>query len=276
MKLNHANYYSAEADREYMSNSQLKGWLECPRRQWAKLNGQWDDEEPMAFLVGKYVDQWLLTPGTATEFCDANKDALFTKAGKPRAEIELADRMVARAERDDLFMGSLAGETQKLITWEMLGIKWRALIDVVDPDRGILCDLKTVRDFDEQWDPVRKMKLPFYERYGYWQQLAIYREAYRAEFGKHPELVVIAAVSKQWHPRLKVIQFDGRASLAGDADLDGSCRFERELEKVQQVIRGVMEHKAASKAEDVPGCGACDYCADQGEAKMEAAASLCW
>jgi hypothetical protein len=42
------------------------------------------------------------------------------------------------------------------------------------------------------------------------------------------------------------------------------------------VIRGVIEHKAATKAEDVPGCGACDYCADMGEAKMEAAASLVW
>jgi len=268
MKLNLANYHSAEADREYMSNSQLKGWLECPRRQWAKMAGLWEDEEPMAFLVGKYVDQAILTPETLHELVEANRDTIMTKKGELRADFVFAERMIARAKRDDTFMVHLDGETQKLITWEMFGVKWRALLDVVDSEHGMLCDLKTVRDFEEQWDPVQRMKLPFYERYGYWRQLSVYREAYRAEFGKHPELVVIAAVSKQWHPRLKVIQFDAK-----EGELS---RFDHELEKIRVLIPTVLEYKAAKQAADVPGCGACDYCADCGEAKMEAAASLMW
>lgn len=264
MKLTHATYYSREADHAYMSNSQFKGWLQCPRRQWAKMNGLWTDDEPMAFLVGKYVDQWLLTPGEVDAFVEANRESIFTRQGKPRAEIMTADKMIERAERDDLFMGSLDGHTQRLITWNMFGVKWRALLDVVDPERKTLVDLKTVRDFEPVWSAEHKTKLPFYEIYGYWQQLAIYRAAYFAEFGFMPDVTAIAAVSKQASPRLKVIEFNNAE------------RFAHELSKVEAKLPEVLQYKAAIRAEDVPACGACDYCAEHQEAVMEAAESLVW
>lgn len=264
LKVTAENYYSAEADREYMSNSQFKGWLECPARQWAKMNGLWRDDEPIAFLVGKYVDVSLLTPDAKGEFMSANCDAITTKQGRLRADFETAEKMIARAKRDDLFMGSISGDTQALITWEMFGIKWRALIDVVDPERKTLVDLKTVRDFEPQWCPERKMKLPFYERFDYWRQLAIYREAYQAQFGHAPEVIAIAAVSKHEYPRLRVIQFDNQE------------RFGNELRKIEAALPDVISYREANSADDVPACGQCDYCAENSYAKMEMAESLAW
>ena len=40
MDINNENYYSKEADMEYMSSSQLKGFMKCEARQQAILTGE--------------------------------------------------------------------------------------------------------------------------------------------------------------------------------------------------------------------------------------------
>jgi hypothetical protein len=272
MKLNHDNYYTPKADLEYMSNSQYKAWLDCPARQAAIMRGEWTEAEKLVFLVGKYVDQSLLTPDTLPALIDANRDEIMTKKGELRADFTLAEKMIARAKRDDLFMGALDGEHQRVVTWEMFGIQWRAMFDACDPERGTLTDLKTCRDFEPQWDDKTRTKLPFYERFGYWTQLAIYREGYKATFGHYPEYVTLACVTKQAYPRIKVIVFE--------QDVGNSCdRFAHELEKIEANLPRIIEMRTAAVAGlpyDFPRCESCDYCADSGECKIERAESLVW
>lgn len=265
MNLTQENYHSPKANATYMSNSTYKAWLDCPARQYAKEHNQWVDEETMAQTVGKYVDVALLTPKLLDKHVEANRSILFTSRGdKPRAEIQRADKMIERAERDDTFMGSLYGDNQRIITWEMFGVQWKAAIDAMDTNRGTLVDLKTCKDFEPIWSQERRIKLPFYEAYNYWLQLAVYREAYKSVEGNYPAIVAIAAVTKEEYPRLKVIQFDNEA------------RFAHELEQVAEKLPTIIEYRKAKQAADVPACGKCDYCAEHQEAKMEMAESLVW
>ena len=58
MILTPENYFSPEADREYMSVSQYKSFLKCEAAAYAELTGEWQREEKEAFLVGHYVHAW--------------------------------------------------------------------------------------------------------------------------------------------------------------------------------------------------------------------------
>jgi hypothetical protein len=268
MTITTENYHAPEANRQYMSNSQYKSWIDCAAKQAAIMRGEWVEDEKEALLVGSYVDRAILTPDELPAFIERNKDSIQTKKGEPRAAFAIADKMIQRVKRDDLFMGSLDGCHQEVVAWEMFGIQWRAMFDAVDPDRGTLVDLKTVRDFALQWNADMKMKLPFYESWNYWRQLAVYREGYKSKYGDYPTITAIAAVSKHEHPRLKVIQFDNVE------------RFARELDKIEVNLPQIIAYRdeALSRAGAVvlPRCEECDYCAETGEAKMELAESLVW
>lgn len=71
MQLTSENYYSQEANREYMSVSGYKdfagtyGKLPCEFHAMEKLNGNWEDEKTTALLVGSYVDSYFEGRGNA-------------------------------------------------------------------------------------------------------------------------------------------------------------------------------------------------------------------
>lgn len=64
MQLTSENYYSQEANQEYMSVSGYKdfagtyGKMPCEFYGMEKLNGRWQDEKSTALLVGSYVDSY--------------------------------------------------------------------------------------------------------------------------------------------------------------------------------------------------------------------------
>jgi hypothetical protein len=242
--------------------------MECAEKQAAIIRGEWVVDERAALLVRSYLDKAILTPHKLESFMEKNEDAIITKRGEKRAAFVIADKVILRVKRDDLFMGSLDGCHQEVVTWEMFGIEWRAMFDAVDPERGTLVDLKTVRDFALTWNADMKMKLPFYESWNYWRQLAIYREGYKSKYNEYPTITAIAAVSKHEHPRLKVIQFDNVE------------RFAHELDKIEvnlpQIVAYRDEALSRTGAVVLPRCEDCDYCAETGEAKMELAESLVW
>lgn len=58
MNLTNANYYSLEANREFMSVSQLKSFLKCEAAAMAELRGEYTRPTTTALLVGSFVDAW--------------------------------------------------------------------------------------------------------------------------------------------------------------------------------------------------------------------------
>lgn len=57
-KLTHENYFSNEANKLYMSNSQYKSFLDCEAKEMAKLNGKWMEKDRPCFLEGHYGHAW--------------------------------------------------------------------------------------------------------------------------------------------------------------------------------------------------------------------------
>ena len=117
MQLTAENYYSQEANREYMSVSQFKdfagtyGRLACEFAAMEKLEERWEDEETTALLVGSYVDAYF--EGTLERF-KAEHQSLFKKDGGLKAEYVKANEIIARIERDKYFMKYIDRKSTRL------------------------------------------------------------------------------------------------------------------------------------------------------------------
>lgn len=115
MVLTAENYYSQEANEEYMSVSQFKdfcgtyGKMPCEFTAMEKLKGRWEEPKSKALMVGSYVDSYF--EGTLDKFKAENPD-LFKRDGTLKAEFVKADEIIQRIERDDYFMKFMSGKKQ--------------------------------------------------------------------------------------------------------------------------------------------------------------------
>lgn len=207
MILTDENYYSSEADREYMSVSQYKtfagtyGKLACEYWAMEKLEGRWQDEKTTPLLVGSYVDSYF--EGTLDQFKAANPE-LFKRDGTLKAEFVKAEEIIKRIERDPYFMKFMSGRKQVIMTGEMFGAKWKIKMDSYLDDIAIV-DLKVLASITEaKWvkdlgylDPIRY--------WGYDIQGAVYQEIVRQNTGKKLPFY-IAAATKEKEPDIRIIQ----------------------------------------------------------------------
>jgi hypothetical protein len=206
MQLTAENYYSQEANREYMSVSQFKdfagtyGRLACEFAAMEKLEERWKDEETTALLVGSYVDAYF--EGTL-EWFKAEHPALFKKDGGLKAEYVKANEIIARIERDKYFMKYMSGQKQVIMTGELFGAKWKIKIDSYIPKVAIV-DLKVMASITElKW--VKDLGyLDFVRYWGYDIQGAVYQEIVRQNTGdKLP--FYIAGATKEKEPDIRII-----------------------------------------------------------------------
>lgn len=148
MELSASNYYSAEANREYMSVSQYKdfagtyGKLGCEYCAMEKLEGRWQEKKTTALLVGSYVDSYF--EGSLDTFKAENPE-IFKKTGDKglRAEYIKAEDIIRRIESDNFFMMCLSGYKQVIMTGELFGAKWKIKIDSYIADK-VIVDLKVM------------------------------------------------------------------------------------------------------------------------------------
>ena len=95
MILTQENYYSKEANREYLSVSQYKdfcgtiGRVGCEEQALAKLNGYWEMEKTTALLVGSYVDSHF--EGTLDLFKAQNPE-IFNKKRRVKGRVPKSRR----------------------------------------------------------------------------------------------------------------------------------------------------------------------------------------
>ena len=206
MQLTAENYYSQEANREYMSVSQFKdfvgtyGRLGCEFTALEKIEERWEDEKSTALMVGSYVDSYF--EGTLAKFKTENP-SLFKKDGGLKAEYVKADEIIARIERDEYFMKYMSGQKQVIMTGEMFGAKWKIKIDSYIPDVAIV-DLKVMSSITElKW--VKDLGyLDFVRYWGYDIQGAVYQEIVRQNTGKKLPFY-IAGATKEKEPDIRII-----------------------------------------------------------------------
>lgn len=238
MELNERNYFSTEANREYMSVSQFKTFLECPARMKAELEGEWKPEPSKALLVGSYVDAYF--SGTLADFVDAHPEIINSRAGGLKAEFRQANDIINRVSQDELFMRYLDGmHKQQIETGELCGHKWKIKIDAWHPDK--IVDLKVMKDMEPVWkDGERKN---FIDAWGYPLQGAVYQEINAQNWYRVP--FYLAVVTKESEPDLAVIEIP-------------NWKLNSEMEVVKHYID---EYAAVKEGTIEPRrCGKCPYC----------------
>ena len=247
LELTRENYHSNQANCDYMSRGQYKSFLDCEAKEIAKLDRVWVDEPSIALAVGQYTHTW--NDHTQREFI-ANHPDMFKKDGSLKADYQIADRMIACLERDEMAMYCLEGEKEIIITAEMFGAPWKVMLDVQNNDRRRIVDLKTTRSVTEHvWDEVARKKVSFVEAYQYPLQMAIYTEIERLAMGRCEgdwSKFLIVAVSKEKQPDKAVI------------DMFDPDRLVKELAQVEANMPRIIRVKAG--LDEPTRCENCDYC----------------
>ena len=207
MVLTAENYYSKEANKEYMSVSQYKdfagtyGKMACEFSAIEKLEERWAQKKTTPLLVGSYVDSYF--EGTVGEFKKETPE-IFTQDGGLKAPYIQADKIIERMERDPLFMMYMSGKKQVIMTAELFGTKWKIKIDSYAEGIAIT-DLKVVESITKpKW--VRDIGyLDFIRYWGYDIQGEIYQEVVYRNTGLRLPFY-IAAGTKEEEPNIEVIQ----------------------------------------------------------------------
>ena len=249
MVLSADNYYSQEANREYMSVSQYKafagteGMSHCEFAAMEELEGRWEEEATTPMLIGSYVDSYF--EGTLREF-KAGHPQIFTQAGNLRAEYKKADEIIRRIERDSLFMAAMSGEKQVIMTGELFGAKWKIKMDSYTAGESIV-DLKVVKAVHgkDAFTWVKDYGQTYFALvWGYDIQGAIYQEIVRQNTGKKLPFY-LAAATKQKEPDIELIEITQNY-------------LDYALEQVRMNMPRVLRVK--NKEAEPDRCGFCECC----------------
>ena len=238
-QLTNENYFSLENQMMYMGVSQFKAFEKCEAAALAEVTGEYERERTTALLVGSYVDAHF--EGTLDIFKAKNPE-LFTKKGDLKAEYRQAEEIIARIERDPLFVFFMSGEKQVIMTGEIEGVPVKIKIDSYHPGKMIV-DLKVMKDFRPIYVP-EKGRMSWIEAWEYDLQGAVYQEIVRQNTGlKLP--FFIAAATKEKEPDIDIIEIP-------QPYLDVSLEHFKE-----NVIRydGIKKYGF-----DPDRCGVCDWC----------------
>lgn len=246
MVLTAENYYSEEANLEYMSVSQYKdfagtyGKVACEFEAVEKMYGRWKPAKSTAILVGSYVDSYF--EGSLETFKEENPD-LFTAKGDLKAPFRKAEEIIARIERDSYFMKYLSGEKQRIMTFELFGVPWKIKMDSYIPGL-LIADLKVMSSItDLKW--VKDLGyLDFVRYWGYDIQGAVYQKGVEIVTGKRLPFY-IAAATKENEPDIRIIEITQNF-------LDEALQaVEQNLPRILRVKRGEVEPDR---------CEVCDCC----------------
>ena len=257
MTLTSENYFSTEANMEFMSCSQWKSFRACPRRAMAELNGEYVRPTSTALMVGSYVDASF--EGTLDVF-KAQHPELFKRDGTLKSEYQQANAIISRMEADELFSMLMSGRKQVIKTGTITGVPFKIKIDsLLDVETvhaivkrfpetasvlsfcdGAIVDLKCMRDNQDVWSDEDHARIPFVEAWGYQYQGAIYQAI---EGNSLP--FILAAGTKEDAVNLMALQIP-------QPDLDAALA---EVEDSAPLYAAMKRGEA-----DLPGCGHCDYC----------------
>lgn len=240
-KLDLSNYYSQQANMEYMSVSTFKDFMKCEKYALAKIKGEYVEEKSKALLVGGYVDAYF--SNRLEQFKEENPQ-IFKKDGTLLKDFEKANEVIQVIENDDFFKNHIKGDTQVILTGEIAGVKFKGALDFLNER---IVDLKCVASIREPVWVVRdgkNVKTDFIDAYGYDLQGAVYQELVRQQYGLELPFD-IACVSKEEEPDKAIINIENEY-LARQLEL-----VKELAPRYDQIKKGLIEPN---------GCGNCPVC----------------
>lgn len=257
LKLTAENYYSPDANWQYMSASQFKSFRKCESAALAELKGEWGRKETLALLVGSYVDAYF---SNELEQFVAEHPEIFTKTKTLKADFQKAHDICERLNRDELSRLLLSGKHQTIKTGKIAGVWYKAKFDSLLTARQVeaickkfpevrslvpfggpmIVDLKCMKDFEDIWDDEQHEKVHFAEYWGYDVQAAIYQQI----DNRMAPFVIVGATKES--------ATDIEAMYIPDEDLAFA---------LSEVEAFSPRYAAIKRGEIEPtGCGKCAYC----------------
>ena len=198
MKLNKDNYYSVEANMEYMGSTQFKDFMECEYNALLKAKGEIVEPKTDALLMGAYIDAYF--SGELEQFIANTPEILDARKKEPtvrQAFVNDCQVIISAIEQDELMMKYLNGEKQVIMTGEIGGVKYKIKVDCLKED--CIVDQKIMSSYkDLIWveRDGRNVKVDFVEAYGYDIQGAIYQEIVRQNIGKKLPFILAVATKE--------------------------------------------------------------------------------
>lgn len=259
MELTRDNYYTPEADQEYLSCSQFESFLECEAAALAKIQGRYAPEPTKAFLVGNYFHTAFEGKEAHEEFVQEHFREIYkvrelksgeVKVSGKKADFEKADEMIAAALADEKIrkLVELPGENEMIMTGKLFDkYPWRIRVDkyIEKPFRTII-DWKTVADIRNRVTG-RPGWTSFVEAFRYPFRAAVYMEIEKQFTGNKTDPAFwLVCISKQDPPDKAIIA------------MNNPQRQEFELEKVREKIWRIQQIKDGYAAPR--RCGKCAYC----------------
>ncbi|MBO5435360.1 PD-(D/E)XK nuclease-like domain-containing protein [bacterium] len=248
LTLTNENYYSIQANADYMSVSQFKDFAgtimhnACETTALKKANGIIQTPKTTPLLVGSYIDSYF--EGTLDEFKAENPE-IFKKTGDKglKAEYVGAEEIINRINNDPLFTSFMSGQKQVIMTGNLFGVDWKIKMDSYHPDDKIV-DLKVMRDMQPIWSADRHSRVDFIRYWGYDIQGAIYQKIVELNTGKKLPFY-IACATKETPCDIEIIEIT-------QPYLDAALKFvEDHIQHVMDVKNGIVQ---AEK------CETCFYC----------------
>lgn len=260
MELTRDNYYTPEANREFMSCSQYQSFLKCEAAAMAEFEGRYKPSDSEALIVGNYFHTAMESEEAHREFCEAHFDDIYKvsvskKTGETvikgkYAPYEKADQMLSTCFADPVIkhLIDMPGENEVIMTGKLFGLPWRIRLDKYVADNRLIIDWKTCADINKtEFNPILGERESFVEAMGYMMRAAVYTEIERQFTGRDSDAdFVIVAVSKQDPP--------DKAALL----LNHRQRYDYELEQVRKNMEQII--KVKSKMVKPRRCGMCEYC----------------
>ena len=240
MKLTDDNYFSQEANMEYFGASQFKSFLKCEAEALAELRGEIERPASKALMIGSYVDAHFA--GEMEQFTENHPEIFNSRTGELKADYRQADNLIARAEKDEMFMDYMSGDKQVIMTGEIHGHPFKIKVDSLHDDK--IVDLKCMRDMKPIFkDGERKT---FIDAWQYDIQGYIYQQVVAQNVGIELPFY-LAVVTKEEHPDLAIIEIP-----------------QWRLNSVDAIIDHYIDHFAAVKegTEQPVRCERCGYCRD--------------
>ena len=247
--LTEENYFSEEADKDYMSVSQFKNFAGNTAKSGCEYNGLLlakkiiKQSVTTPLLQGSYVDAYF--EGTLDKFKEENKEYLFKKTGDKglKSEFLKSEAIIKRVNNDPEFMKYMAGQKQVIMTGNLFGVDWKIKMDSYFPDDKIV-DLKCMKDTAPIWCDKVGSKQHFIIAWGYDIQGAIYQKIVEINTGKKLPFF-IAVATKEDIPDIQLIEVDQEY-------------LDRALAFVEQNIGRVLDVK--NEVVEPIHCGVCPIC----------------
>ena len=262
-----ANYYN-EPQKQFMSATVYKSFLECEAKGVAIMNGSYNPfPNDNALLYGQFVHSAFESKEAHEKYIEENKDHFYTQKGTKRAETKNMDKAI-QALKDNRAFDQLylepSNEYEKIVTGTIEPavqgdifsanykapepIKWIGKLDMLNKKDKIIGDIKTSADYYKGYTNTNGNKEDFIRHWGYDTQLAIYQHLLQQETGDRYRTIIFVVSKKN---------FTTQAIEIPQIYLDNQLEQVRERE---QRIHDLMEEVNNGQESTAQPCGICDYC----------------